>query len=114
MAYSIDEAFYEWVTENPDFTASSALEPLYEICSDYYIREVNIDEVEYRGIKGGSKKAYGSGMLSVDLLYGSGRTDDTGTRMKFSFPFVFEFLLDQTGKILKAEKLEMDFSNFTG
>ncbi len=113
MAYSLENAFYGWVNENPDGSASSALESLYEICSEYYIVEVNFDEVEYRGIKGGSKKAYGSGNLTADLLYGSGNDNNTGERMRFSFPVDFEFLLDQDGQILKAEKFKIDFSEFT-
>ena len=114
MSYSIEKAFHDWVRDNPDGTATSALDQLHEICSDYYINIVSFDEVEYRGIQGGGKRAFGSGDMDVDLLYGSGRDDDMGTRMNFGFPFEFEFLLDQDGNIQKATKFIIDKSNFTG
>lgn len=104
MSYSIETAFDTWIDAHP-----GTLAQLEDICAFYYVREVYMDSVEYRGIKGGEKKAYGSGTLNVDLLAEGG---DDPTTWNFTFPFDFEFLLAQDGTILKAEKFNLDISDF--
>ncbi|HJR06611.1 MAG TPA: hypothetical protein VJ842_05090 [Pyrinomonadaceae bacterium] len=111
MSYSIETAFDTWVNDNPDNTAVAALGQLEDICAFYYVCWVNMDSVEYRGIKGGSRRAYGSGRLNVDLLGEGG--DDPAT-LNYTFPFDFEFLLAQDGTIQKAERFKLDLSEFTG
>jgi hypothetical protein len=106
MSYSIETAFDTWFDEHP-----ATLWQLEEICAFYYVHEANMDSVQYRGIKGGTKKAYGSGTLNVDLF---GEGGDDPTTWNCTFPFDFEFLLEQDGTIVKAEKFKLDLSEFTG
>lgn len=106
MSYSIEMAFDTWFNEHP-----ATLAQLEDICAFYYVREVYMDSVEYRGIKGGEKKAYGSGVLNVDLL---GEGGDDPTTWNCTFPFDFEFLISQDGTILRAEKFKLDLFEFTG
>jgi hypothetical protein len=106
MPYSIETAFDTWIDVSP-----ATLGQLEDICAFYYVREVYMDSVDYRGIKGGGKKAYGSGTLNVDLLAEGG---DDPTTWNCTFPFDFEFLLTQDGTIVRAEKFHLDLFEFTG
>lgn len=108
MSYSIETAFDMWVNDNPDNTAVGALSQLEDICAFYEVCWVSMD-AEYRGIKGGGEKAYGSGTLNVDLL---GEGGDDPSKVNCTFPFTFEFLLTQDGTIVKAEKFNLDISDF--
>ncbi len=111
MSYSIETAFDTWVNNNPDNSAVAALGQLEDICAFYDVLWVSMDSVEYRGIKGGDRKAYGSGTLNVDLL---GEGGDDPSKMNCTFPFTFEFLLTQDGTIVRAEKFKLDLFEFTG
>lgn len=106
MKYSLEKAFDTWFDAHP-----ATLAQLEDICAFYYVHEVYMDSVDYRGIKGGGKKAYGSGTLNVDLFAEGG---DDPTTWNCTFPFDFEFLTAQDGTILRAEKFKLDLFEFTG